>query len=498
MRNGPASSTHRGPGLPSWLVLAIVGSGAMVTALDQTVVVTALPALMLDLKIPFTELDRVSWVVTAYLLGYTVAMPIFGRLADVYGYIRVYQASLVIFIIGTSLVALGTTLEWVIAARVIQAIGGGAAVPVGMAVASGLLPPEQRGLALGIVGGAAEAGSMLGPIYGGAIVEWLGWRWIFWLNVPQAALLMLALARVANRPNREERVDYLGSILLAAVLLTLSLAVSRQGLFTLSSPLPFIVGSAGLLLCVLFLWQQRRSSFPLLPPPVLRSLPVVTANLAQFLVGIALIIGLVTIPLMANTVMGRDPFTGALWLLRLTVAIPVGAVLGGLLLPLLGARPITIIGLLLAAVGLLLAGNWTLDIADPWLTIHLATAGLGFGLVIAPIAAHALDAVSGEYRAAVASLVVVSRMLGMTLGLAALSAWGVEHFQALTSGLELPLARPGEDLSEVSARVAEYNRRLTDAGLSLFHNFLRSAAAVSLLAILPALLMRRRRPPSLP
>ena len=498
MGNGPASSTHRGPGMPSWLVLAVVGSGAMVTALDQTVVVTALPALMLDLKIPFTELDRVSWVVTAYLLGYTAAMPVFGRLADVYGYIRVYQASLVIFIIGTSLVALGTTLEWVIAARVIQAIGGGAAVPVGMAVAAGLLPPEQRGLALGIVGGAAEAGSMLGPIYGGAIVEWLGWRWIFWLNVPQAAILMLALARLANRPNREERIDYVGSILLAAVLLTLSLAVSRQGLFTLSSPLPFIVGAAGLLLCVLFFWHQRRSSFPLLPPPLLRSLPLVTANLAQFLVGIALIIGLVTVPLMANTVMGRDPFTGALWLLRLTVAIPVGAVVGGLLLPFLGARPVTITGLLLAAAGLLLAGNWTLDIADPWLTIHLATAGLGFGLVISPIAAHALDAVSGEYRAAVASLVVVSRMLGMTLGLAALSAWGVEHFQALTSGLELPLARPGEDLSEVSARVAEYDRRLTEAGLSLFHNFLRSAAVVSLLAILPALLMRRRDPPPLP
>ena len=176
---------------------------------------------------------------------------------------------------------------------------------------------------------------------------------------------MLALARIANRPNREERVDYLGSVLLAAVLLTLSLAVSRQGLFTLSSPLPFIVGSGGLLLGGVFFWQQRRSSFPLLPPPVLRSLPVVTANLAQFLVGIALIIGLVTIPLMANTVMGRDPFTGALWLLRLTVAIPSGAVVGGVLLPILGARPVTITGLLLAAAGLLLAGNWTLDDRRP-------------------------------------------------------------------------------------------------------------------------------------
>ena len=476
--------------MPVWLVLTVVGSGALVTALDQTVVVTALPALMLDLKVPITELDRVSWVVTAYLLGYTVAMPLVGRLADVYGYARVYQVSLVVFMVGTTLVALAGTLEWVIGARVVQAVGGGAMVPVGMAIAAGLLPPERRGLALGIVGGAAEAGSMLGPVYGAAIVEWLGWRWIFWLNVPQGALLLLFLLWLPNRPNRQARVDYLGGALLIALLLTLSLAVSRQGLFTLSSPLPFTIGGAGLLLAVVFGWQQRRSAAPLLPPSLFRSLALVTANATQFLVGIALIIGLVTVPLMANTVMGRDAWTGALWLLRLTAAIPVGAILGGLALAALGARTITVAGLALAAAGLFMVGSWTLDVAEPWLTLHLVVAGLGFGLVIAPIAAHALDAVVEDYRAGVASLVVVSRMLGMTLGLAALSTWGVEHFQALTAGLDLPLPRPGEPASEVAARVAEYNQRLNAAGLSLFHNFLRAAGVVALAAVIPALLMR--------
>ncbi len=479
-----------GRAMPVWLVLTVIGLGALVTALDQTVVVTALPALMLDLKVPFTELDRVSWVVTAYLLGYTVAMPLVGRLADVYGYARVYQVSLVVFIVGTTLVVLAGSLEWVIGARVVQAVGGGATVPVGMAIAAGLLPPERRGLALGIVGGAAEAGSMLGPVYGGAIVEWLGWRWIFWLNVPQGALLLVALLWLPNRPNRQTRVDYLGAATLAALLLTLSLAVSRQGLFTLSSPAPFIIGAPGLLLAVAFARQQRRSAVPLLPPFMFRSLALVTANSTQFLVGIALIIGLVTVPLMANTVMGRDPWTGALWLLRLTAAIPAGAVLGGLAVAALGARTVTVAGLTLASAGLFLVGSWPLDVAEPWLTLHLAIAGLGFGLVIAPIAAHALDAVSGEYRAAAASLVVVSRMLGMTLGLAALSAWGVEHFQALTAGLELPLPHPGEPASEVAQRVAEYNQRLNAAGLSLFHNFLRTAGVVTLSATIPALLMR--------
>lgn len=174
-------------------ILVIVGSGAFVTALDQTVVVTALPSLMLDLKVPFSELDRVSWVITAYLLGYTAVMPLIGRLADVYGYSRVYQVSLVLFSIGTSLVAVSSSLEWMVAARVVQAVGGGAAVPIGLAIASSALPRERRGLALGVVAGAAEAGSMLGPAYGGAIIELASWRWIFWLNVPQSAVLFLAL-----------------------------------------------------------------------------------------------------------------------------------------------------------------------------------------------------------------------------------------------------------------------------------------------------------------
>ncbi|MCH8892800.1 MAG: MFS transporter, partial [Chloroflexi bacterium] len=115
--------------LPTPFVLAVIGLGAFITALDQTVVVTALPSVMLDLKVPIIELDRVSWIITAYLLGYTVAMPLIGRLGDVYGYPRVYQASLVVFCIGTSLVALSTNLEWMVGARVIQAVGGGATVP---------------------------------------------------------------------------------------------------------------------------------------------------------------------------------------------------------------------------------------------------------------------------------------------------------------------------------------------------------------------------------
>ena len=477
------------------LVLAVIGLGALITAMDQTVVVTALPSIMPDLKIPSTPagLDRASWIITAYLLGYVSAMPLLGRIGDVYGFARIYQLGLVVFSIGTSIVALAPNVEWAIGGRVVQAIGGGATIPIGIAIASTVLPPRRRGLAIGIVVAAAEAGAMLGPAYGGAVIELLNWRWIFWLNIPQSAVIFIALAWLPNMRNAGIRVDYLGGILLAVALVTLSLALATEGLFTLSSPTPFIILAPGLVLVGILAIAEKRIWQPLLAPFLFRSRAFVMANLTQLLEGVALIIALVTIPLMANTVMGKDPITGAWWLLRMTIAIPVGAVVGGYFLPLTGIRPMTVMGLGLSAVGLFLIGTWELDISEPWLSLHLSLVGFGFGLNNAPIMTRALNSVREYYRGTVASLVTVSRMIGMALGLAALSAWGVEHFQALIVGLDFPLEIPGETAEALEARREVWAAVIRDAGLSLFHNFFHIAAAVALVAILPALAMRADR-----
>jgi hypothetical protein len=271
-----------------------------------------------------------------------------------------------------------------------------------------------------------------------------------------------------------------------AALLVLSLALSRQGLFTLSSPTPFLIGAAGVLLALTLVRLESRVPQPLLSPVLFRSWAFLTATGTQLLVGTALIIAMVTVPLMANTVMGKEPFTGALWLLRMTAFIPPGAVLGGALMHRVGIRAVTIIGLLLCAAGLFLVATWPIGVEDPELTLHLGMVGAGFGLVIAPIMARALEVAGNDYRGTAASLVVVARMMGMTLGLAALSAWGVEHFQGLTAGLESPVPLPGEAPEAARLRLEAY----TAAGLTLFHDFLRVAGVLSLLAVAPALLMR--------
>ena len=287
--------------------------------------------------------------------------------------------------------------------------------------------------------------------------------------------------------------DYLGGALVVATLLILSLALSREGLFTLSSSTPFIIGAPGLVLAGLLVMVGRRTWQPLLSSFLFRSRAFVTANLTQLLEGVAFIIAMVTVPLMADTVMGKEPVTGAMWLLRMTGAIPLGAVMGGKLLAVLGTRPVTVMGLVLSALGLFLLSTWELDVSEPWLTLHLVIAGLGFGQNNTPIMTRALSDAGEDYRGTAASLVVMSRMMGMTLGLAALAAWGVEHFQALTAGLELPLPLAGEAAGQLEARVAEYDTQLIDAGLALVHNFFRVAGAVVLVAILPALAMGGRR-----
>lgn len=459
-------------------VLTIICLGVFSTALDQTVVNTALPTVMLELKIPLTDLDSASWIITGYLVSYTVAMPLAGRLSDVHGRVRIFQLALLVFAIGSALVAVAPNFPWIVSARVLQAAGGGATVPIAMAMAVAAVPPHQRGVTLGLVAAAAEAGSVLGPLYGGAIIEWVGWRWIFWLDVPQSLLLMALLMVLPNRPDREARMDYLGAVTLGAALLILTAALSQRAIFSLESIVPYLMLALGIALIVVLVKVEKRAEQPLVASFLHRSKAFVTANAVQFLVGVALIIGLVAVPLMANTVMEKETWESALHLVRLTAAIPPGALIGGYIMRWTGVRAATIVGLVLIGVGLIFMGGWEAEVGQFELTAPLITAGLGFGLVIPPISVTALSAAPSHYWGTAASLITAARMVGMALGLAALSTWGIERFYSLTA--DVPI---GPTYEETAAPLIE-------AGVTVFQSLFVVAGVLVLLAILPALSMK--------
>ena len=459
-------------------ILGILCLGVFSTALDQTVVVAALPSVMVDLEIPLTDLDMASWIVTGYLVSYTVAMPLAGRLSDVYGRVRMFQAALVLFSIGSALVAVAPDFSWIVSARVIQAFGGGATVPIGLAMAVAAVSPEKRGIAIGLVAASAEAGSVLGPLYGGAIIEWIGWRWIFWLDIPQSFILIGLMAMLRNRANPEAKMDYFGALALGGALTVLTLALSQRSIFSGESIVPYFMAAAGVFLVVVLIVVERHSIQPLLASFLYTSRAFVSANIAQFLVGVALIISLVAVPLMAGTVMEKSALQSALQLVRLTAAIPVGAVIGGYILRWTGVRAVAVTGLAFIGAGLLFMSGWETQVEELRLTAPLVLTGLGFGLVIPPIGVSALSAAPNHYWGAAASLVTASRMVGMALGLAALSAWGIERFYSLTAHVAI-----GETFEETEAPLIE-------AGVTVFQNLFMISGFLALVAILPALLMR--------
>ena len=460
------------------VVLGILCLGVFSTALDQTVVVAALPLLMVDLEIPLTDLDKASWIITGYLISYTVAMPLAGRLSDVYGRVRIFQVALVVFALGSALVALAPNFTWIVPARVIQAVGGGATVPIGLAMAVAAVSTEKRGLAIGLVAASAEAGSVVGPLYGGYIIEWIGWRWIFWFDVPQSLLLIGLMAILPNRPNPAAKMDYLGALVLGGALTVLTVALAQRSIFTAESVYPYLALAAGAILIGVLITVERRAVQPLLASFLYTSRAFLSSNIAQFLVGVALIMALVCVPLMAGTVMERGPLESALSLVRLTAAIPVGALVGGYILRWTGVREVCIVGLALMATGLLFMSGWETEVGELRLTLPLVAAGLGFGLVIPPIGVSALSAAPSDYWGAAASLVTASRMLGMALGLAALSAWGIERFYSLTADVSI-----GSNFEETEAILIE-------AGVTVFQNLFMISGFLSLIAIVPALLMK--------
>ena len=469
-----------------WAVLGILCLGVFSTALDQTVVVAALPSVMVDLEIPLTDLDRAAWIVTGYLISYTVAMPLAGRLSDVYGRVRMFQAALVVFAIGSLLVAVAPNFHWVVAARVLQAFGGGATVPIGLAMAVAAVAPQRRGIALGLVAASAEAGSVLGPLYGGGIISWLGWRWIFWLDIPQSFILIAIMAILPNRSNPEAKMDYTGALILAGALTVLTMGLSQRSIFSGESIIPYFMIGFGVFLVGILIVTERRVTQPLLASFLYTSRAFLSSNIAQFLVGVALIIALVAVPVMAATVMEKGPWESALHLVRLTAAIPVGAVVGGYILRWAGVRAVCITGLAFIGTGLLFMSGWETEVEQLRLTVPLVTAGLGFGLVIPSIGVSALSAAPSHYWGAAASLVTAARMVGMALGLAALSAWGIERFYSLTAHVTV-----GSTFEEIEAPLIE-------AGVTVFQNLFTIAGFLSLFAILPALLMRVEKAEGVP
>ena len=467
-----------GPGL----ALAALGAAVFVSGLDQTMVVTILPQVIVDLHVPYTDLDQAAWIVTAYLLGYTVAMPLVGRLADLYGYRALFAACSALFAGGSWWAAEAGGLWELVIARGVQAIGGGGMVPIALAATATLTSGRARVLALGAIAGAAEAGGVLGPLYGSLMLDVLGWRWVFWINIPLGAGLLVLVSLWLRAPaTAVGRVDLLGAVLAAWALLALTLGLSGGGVGIEGGHRVLLFVGAALAAALFVAWEARARS-PLVSLRLFRRAPFASASAANLFVGAALIVALVEVPLFATVVLHETPTHGGLTLLRLTAFIPVGALLGGYGAGHLPLRLVSAAGMVVSAVGFVLISFWDAGIDEPTLTIDLAVTGLGFGIVLAPLAGSALGAARGGAEAVGAALLTVARMVGMMAALAALSSWGLAEFDRRVGGYDLPLQRRGESDTAYKARLDRYQERVADAALFVFDRLFLIAAGLCLAA----------------
>ncbi|MDQ4148886.1 MAG: MFS transporter [Actinomycetota bacterium] len=486
-------------------IAASAGAGAvLLAALDAYVVVTITTAIMRDLSIPIDRLERVTPVVTGYLLGYVAAMPMLGQLSDRLGRLPVIRWCLIGFAAGSVVSAAAPALPVLVAGRIVQGAAGGALLPVTFAIIGDQWESRSRSLPLGVVGAAQEFGSVLGPLYGAGLAALVGWRGVFWVNVPLAAIGAFAVGRTvpATARRSDTRPDFGGGLILTAALIALVVGLHNPD--PASAVLPSwgipVLGVAAVGLVAFVIWE-RRSPSRLVDPAGMDLRRFSVALVCSFLTGVALMATLVDIPLLAQTLLGEDTLGGALILSRFLVTLGLGAILGGVLTPRTGEGALTALGLFVAFLGYVLISRWPLDVLDaryalgpvsiPRMDFDLVVAGLGLGLVIAPLASAALGSSPPHQHGVVSASVVVARMGGMLIGIAALTAAGLYRFHRLTADLVPPLPF-GLEPDEFARQLAAYRRGLRHALHTEYREIFAITAGVCLAGAFVALALGRR------
>ncbi len=521
-----------------------IGAGSLAVllgALDAYVVVTIMRDIMHDVGIPINQLQRITPIITMYLLGYIAAMPLLGKASDRFGRKRLLQVSLFTFMVGSVITALSVqignfslanstmeilghpiqdlmilgypvvnfhvqSLHVLIAGRTIQGIASGALLPVTLALGADLWSQRNRAGVLGGIGAAQELGSVLGPLYGIFIV-WLfrDWRDVFWINIP-LTLVAMALIQISlpshDRSEAPEKIDLVGGVLLA---IALGLAViglynpNPNGQQALPSyGLPLVIAAA--VAAVAFLLWERFARTRLIDPAGVQFRPFLAALGASFAAGAALMVTLVDVELFGQGVLGKSQNEAAGMLLFFLIALPSGAVLGGAIATRVGDRAVAFVGLLIAAGGYALISQWPVDLPHyghnifglftlPAMQTDLLLAGLGLGLVIGPLTSAALRVVPAAEHGIASAAVVVSRMTGMLIGVAGLSAWGLYRLYQILNGLNAAL--PG-DLTGADRALAQA-RNVLPAFAAMYGDIFTITAVVCLVGALLGLLISGRK-----
>jgi DHA2 family multidrug resistance protein len=399
--------------------MGVVLIGTFMSILDTTIVNVALPQIGIDLN----ATANIEWVVSGYLLAIGVSQPVTGWLADKIGRKRVFTLSLGFFAVGSLLAALSPNLYFLIGFRILQGLGGGAMMPVGLAMVYELFPPHQRGTAMGIWGIAAMAAPAIGPVLGGFIVTAISWRWLFVINVPLGiAGVIAATVLLRDIGYREDRkFDIKGFAFISTGLVCWLLAFSQASEWGWGSGRIIGLLVAGTALAICFAVVEIRIHHPLIE---MRMFRVPVFSLTIFIAALLTISqygSLVFIPLELETLRHLSAFQVGLILTPSALGAAVTNPFGGRLADRVGSRTPALIGMGVLCLAMLGLANLRADTPIWLIMVILAFRGLGNGLAMMPMMVAAMNSVPGRFVAPAAAVRSLNRQIAGALGIAVLS-----------------------------------------------------------------------------
>ena len=422
----PEPPPGHGPGAPaphSRRQLALVFSGlimaVLISALDQTIVSTALPTIVGDLR----GLEHLSWVITAYLLTSTIGLPIYGKLGDLLGRKNIFIFAIAVFLLGSALSGQAHSMGELIAYRALQGVGGGGLIIGAQAIIGDIVSARDRGKYMGLIGAAFGVASVSGPLLGGYLTEYWSWRWVFYINLPLGAIALALIITSLHLPKRSAagiKLDYPGAVLLAFASAALVGITSWGGTtYAWTSPTILGLGAAALVAIAVFIPVELRAPEPILPLRLFRIRNFVVCSLVGLAVGLAMFGSISYLPTFLQMVNGASATDSGLMMLPMTAGLLLSSIGTGQLISRTGRYKIyPILGSLVMILGLLLLSRISAETPYLFTALGMFVLGLGIGALMQNVVLIVQNSVPPQNMGTGVSSANYFRQIGGTLGIA--------------------------------------------------------------------------------